>query len=66
MPPRLRKAIWNHVIVPIIRLNTRPIQRKSLPNDLKKELMKRFKPEVVKLSDLIGRDLEVLWGYENV
>jgi hypothetical protein len=30
------------------------------------ELRRRFKPEVVALSEYLGRDLVSLWGYENV
>jgi Sulfotransferase domain len=30
------------------------------------ELRRRFKPEVVALSEYLGRDLVTLWGYERV
>jgi hypothetical protein len=29
------------------------------------ELRERFKPEVVALSDYLGRDLVTLWGYDR-
>ena len=30
------------------------------------ELRRRFKPEVVALSEYLGRDLVSLWGYEQI
>jgi hypothetical protein len=30
------------------------------------ELRRRFKGEVLALSEYLGRDLVALWGYENV
>ena len=30
------------------------------------DLRRRFKPEVVALSEYLGRDLVALWGYEDV
>ena len=30
------------------------------------ELRRRFKPEVVALSDFLGRDLVRLWGYDSI
>jgi hypothetical protein len=30
------------------------------------ELRKRYKPEVVALSEYLGRDLVTLWGYDSV
>jgi hypothetical protein len=30
------------------------------------ELRRRFKPEVQAFSELLGRDLVTLWGYESV
>ncbi|KUH33789.1 hypothetical protein APY94_04510 [Thermococcus celericrescens] len=66
MPHKFRKFVWNEIIVPLNKLNTKPVSRKPLPEEFRLKLMKRFKPEVKKLSDLIGRDLETQWGYENV
>jgi hypothetical protein len=37
-----------------------------LDEELAMELRRRFKPEVVALSEYIGRDLLTLWGYNNV
>ena len=34
--------------------------------DLMLELRRRFKPEVVALSEYLGRDLVALWGYDNL
>ena len=30
------------------------------------ELRRRFKPEVVALSEHLGRDLVTLWGYDRI
>ena len=30
------------------------------------ELRRRFKPEVVALSEYLGRDLVTLWGYDDL
>ncbi len=35
-------------------------------DELMLELRRRFKPEVVALSDYLGRDLVSLWGYEEI
>ncbi|MGH9894721.1 MAG: sulfotransferase family protein [bacterium] len=46
----------------------RRIARPSPPHcdeALAAELRRRFKPEVVQLGDLLGRDLATLWGYDN-
>jgi hypothetical protein len=33
---------------------------------LTSELRRRFRPEVVALSEYLGRDLVTLWGYDDV
>jgi hypothetical protein len=33
---------------------------------LMQELRRRFEPEVVALSEYLGRDLVTLWGYDSV
>jgi hypothetical protein len=35
-------------------------------DELMRELRRRFKPEVVALSDYLGRDLVTLWGYDGI
>ncbi|MGD1059570.1 MAG: sulfotransferase [Solirubrobacteraceae bacterium] len=51
----------------------RTVQRKivysrapSLPQSLTLELRKRFKPEVVALSEYLDRDMVGLWGYDDL
>ncbi|WP_048055112.1 sulfotransferase domain-containing protein [Thermococcus onnurineus] len=66
IPERLRKLIWREFIVPLNKLNMKPLPREPLPEDIRFSLMKQFKSEITRLGDLIGRDLELLWGYENV
>jgi hypothetical protein len=36
------------------------------PEDFMRELRRRFKPEVVALSDYLGRDLVAEWGYDRI
>ena len=38
----------------------------ALDEDFAMELRRRFKGEVVALSDYLGRDLVSLWGYDKV
>jgi hypothetical protein len=38
----------------------------SLPQSLTLELRKRFKPEVVALSEHLNRDLVGMWGYDDL
>jgi len=40
--------------------------RVPLDPDFRKELMKRYKPEVVRLSKLLKRDLVKEWGYDRI
>ncbi len=40
--------------------------REPMDTELRKTLMKKYKPEVEKLSKLINRDLVTLWGYDKV
>lgn len=41
-------------------------KRKPMNENLRKELMKKFYPEVEKLSKLLERDLIKFWGYDKV
>jgi hypothetical protein len=36
------------------------------PEDFMRDLRRRFKPEVVALSDYLGRDLTAEWGYDRI
>jgi hypothetical protein len=49
------------------RAKRRVLYREPRPPDeqLMAELRRRFRPEVVELSDYLGRDLLSLWGYED-
>ena len=75
----LRKPIvWRavHSIIPVRiygaiegifkRLFTREAPRKNISDEARKRLMRKYKPEVKKLSRLLGRDLVKLWGYDNI
>jgi len=41
-------------------------KKPSIDIGFKKELMRRFKPEVKRLSKLLDRDMVKLWGYDTV
>jgi hypothetical protein len=58
-PRRLRRAALHTV-------QQRVLYAEPLPQDeeLMRELRRRFKPEVVALSEYLGRDLVALWGYD--
>ncbi len=75
----LRKpAVWRavHFLIPLRiygavegifkKLFTRKAPRKSIPDETRKQLMRKYKPEVRKLSRLIGKNLVKLWGYDKV
>jgi hypothetical protein len=47
------------------RGNRRPQPRLALDADLRRALMRRYRPEVEHLSDALGRDLISLWGYNQ-
>lgn len=40
--------------------------RYKMDENLRLELMKKYKPEVVKLSKMLNRDLVSLWGYDKI
>ncbi len=48
----------------IEKLNKRKVQRPALPEEIKKELKERFRPEVQRLAEITGKDLEALWEYK--
>lgn len=41
-------------------------KRKPIDPEFRKELMKKCKPEVIKLSKFLRRDLVKLWGYDKI
>jgi hypothetical protein len=55
--PRPLQMAWRRVVY------SRPAPADA---ELMRELRRRFKPEVVALSEYLGRDLVALWGYEDV
>jgi hypothetical protein len=61
LPERLRSSLLG-------ALRRRLLYAEPEPPDpeLMAELRRRFKPEVVALSDHIGRDLVSLWGYDEL
>jgi len=66
VPKPLRKIVWNYIISPINKLNLRKVRHPPLDPDYKRELMKQFKQEVIKFSNIIGRDLTLKWGYTDI
>jgi hypothetical protein len=61
MPRRLRRSALDAT-------NKRVVFGDPLPPDeeLMTELRRRFKPEVVALSEYLDRDLVTLWGYDRL
>jgi hypothetical protein len=53
---------------PVRRMRVRMVYREPPPPDeaFMRELRRRFKPEVVALSEYLDRDLVTLWGYEGI
>jgi hypothetical protein len=59
--PQLRKRIMWPVADRVLYGRPRPADEK-----LMREVRRRFKPEVVALSEYLGRDLVELWGYDAI
>lgn len=38
--------------------------KEKIPTSIKLDLMQKYQPEVVKISELVGVDLEAIWGYD--
>ena len=55
--PRSAQMAWRRLVY------SRPAPADA---ELMSELRRRFKPEVVALSEYLGRDLVALWGYEDM
>jgi hypothetical protein len=60
-PQRLRHTMWNEAERRLLYAHPEPPD-----SDLMLELRRRFKPEVVALSELLKRDLLTLWGYDDI
>jgi hypothetical protein len=72
-----RGAMWTPVNAVVKTVTSRPLRKKirdrliyreAQPPDerLMMELRRRFAPEVVALSEYLGRDLSALWGYDRL
>jgi len=67
----LPEKIYNKIRLPLYKMMKKilyPVAMKSQPRPqldpkVKRELKKKYKPEVVKLGKLLGKDLVKLWGY---
>jgi hypothetical protein len=59
--PRPLRGQFEHVWRRVVYSVPRPPEEEFLL-----ELRRRFKPEVVALSDYLGRDLVTLWGYDSI
>ena len=44
----------------------REVSKPPVSEEMRNELMQAFKPEVIKISNLVGLDLEKEWGYDAV
>lgn len=61
--PEIYELIREKVVEKIL---WKPDSGQQIPDDIKLKLMKDFKPEVLKVSELLGIDLEKRWGYDNI
>ncbi len=61
IPSRLRSDAWSETWRRVVYTDPSPPDE-----ELVLELRRRFKPEVVALSEYLGRDLVALWGYDGV
>ncbi|MDJ0690515.1 MAG: sulfotransferase [Xenococcaceae cyanobacterium MO_188.B32] len=50
----------------VAKLLLKESSRSSLPIKIREQLMQKFKPEVLKMSQLLGVDLEQKWGYDKL
>ncbi|MBE9167809.1 sulfotransferase [Pleurocapsales cyanobacterium LEGE 06147] len=50
----------------VARFLWKEVTKPPAPIEIKQELMQKFKPEVLKISDLIGVNLEKQWGYDRI
>lgn len=60
------KKLYRRLGKKVYRLATVEQQRKPLPEELRRALMKKYKPDVEKLGALLGRDVVTLWGYDRL
>ncbi len=61
MPQQARRHMLEMIRDRIVYASPRPAEE-----ELMMELRRRFKPEVVALSNYLGRDLVSLWGYDRI
>jgi len=59
------QGLRERLYYPLVR---RSVYGQARPADAEfmMELRRRFKPEVIALSEYLGRDLVKLWGYEKI
>jgi hypothetical protein len=65
----IKALTWRRLRHGTVRLLGRTVVHGELPpvdDSLTLELRRRFKPEVIALSEYLGRDLVTLWGYEEL
>jgi len=61
IPSRLRGEVWGEMWRGLVYRESDPPDEQFM-----RELRRRFAPEVVALSDYLGRDLVSLWGYDGL
>lgn len=66
LPEKLFTLYWNTLHNMEMGIFTKEQPRSFMASELRKELMKKYKPEVEKLSKLLSRDLVTLWGYDAI
>jgi len=69
LPKRISTVYWKIIrAVRFIYVHIFVVRQTRPPMDLelRKELMKKFKPEIGRLSELLNRDFITLWGYDDI
>jgi hypothetical protein len=69
--PRLKRAVfrvlgprrYDRVSKRVAGAVTRPAGGSAVPPELEQDLREELRPDVVRTSELVGRDLAAIWGY---
>lgn len=60
------QSVWQKITPQINKALLKREPRKALDPELQRELMREFKPEVVKISGFLGIDLVKRWNYDRI
>lgn len=60
------QSVWQKITPQINKALLKRDPHKPLDPEFRRELMTEFKPEVIKISELLGIDLVKLWNYDRI